>query len=86
LKRRKIRTDEVIGDERMDSDCGASNSALQGSGNTSPQGAEGVGDAKEALTEAESRPFAILSLLDQLRSLNSPHLPELTQLEEGLRW
>jgi len=41
---------------------------------------------KKRLLEAETRPFAILSLLDQLRSLNSPHLHELTQLEEGLRW
>lgn len=40
---------------------------------------------KKRLPEAETRPFVILSLLDQLRSLNSPHVQELQELEEELK-
>ena len=75
----------MIGDERMDSNCGASNSTVQRSGSARKE--RKVWETlKKRLPEAKTRPFAILSLLDQLRSLNSPHLHELTQLEEGLRW
>jgi len=40
---------------------------------------------KKRLPEAETRPFAVLSLLDQLRALNSPHVQKLQELEEGLK-
>jgi hypothetical protein len=40
---------------------------------------------KKRLPEAETHPFAILTLVDQLRKLNSPSVQELEQLETMLR-
>lgn len=40
---------------------------------------------KKQLPEAEKRPFVVLRLIEQLRNINSPHVQELTQLEEELR-
>ncbi len=40
---------------------------------------------QKRLPEAEHRPFPLLSLIDQLRKLNSPSVHELEQLEAMLR-
>lgn len=40
---------------------------------------------QKQISDAEARPFYILSLLDQLRSLNSPYVQELEPLETVIR-